>query len=144
MPSGRRASSTEGGRGVCGDVQVAVEVPGDGDGVDGGLDRCPDVDGEDPFFPGCPTLERTVTATYADAEVTGLVSTPGRAEACGGRARLTAAAWAPDGTAHPVATFESEADGTYRLASAGVPGTRYQVTAVRWGWTRAGRKRATR
>ena len=127
------------GRGICGGVKVTRDVPGDADGVDGGLDQCPDVDGSatNPV-PGCPTLTRTVTASYADAEVTGLVSSPDRPDACADEVTLEAASWAPDGTKQPLVRFSSEVNGTYRLGADGVPGTRYQITAVR----RAGPHRA--
>ncbi len=84
-----------------------------------------------PAFPGCPTLARTVTASYADAEVTGLVTTPERPDACAGAVTLEAVSWAPDGTEGTPVRFSSGLDGTYTLGAAAAPGTRYQITAVR-------------
>ena len=59
---------------------------------------------------GARRWTRTVTASYADAEVTGLVSSPDRPDACADEVTLEAASWAPDGTQQPPVRFSSEAE----------------------------------
>ena len=71
-------------RGVCARaVTGLVEVPGDadtdGDSVSDDVDACDGVPGpvDQPQFPGCPALARSVTASYAGGTITGQVSVLG-------------------------------------------------------------------
>ena len=69
------------GLGVCAEAESAtVRLPGDDDddGVSDDVDVCPGVDGPaGGEHPGCPTLARTVTASYAGGAITGQVSVLG-------------------------------------------------------------------
>ena len=84
LPSGRRASSTEGAGGSAVTFRLRSRFPATATAWTAGWIGVPTLTGKTPSS-RCPTLERTVTATLADAEVAGLVSTPGGPRRVGAR-----------------------------------------------------------
>ena len=89
----------------------------DGDGLSDGADACPTVAGAAPS--GCPTLARTVTASYDGNAITGRVSVlgPNPAAACL-PARVRAFTVANGVAVQVGATTDSTATGSYAIALA--------------------------
>ncbi len=121
------------GLGVCGRAESPIlQVPGgddDGDEILNEDDSCPSVQGppDDPDYPGCPTLGRTVSASYADGTITGEVSTPGT-NACAQPQTLSILR--QDGLGETVET-DTEADGTFSVQWVLPAGAEFVVTAPR-------------
>ena len=105
--------------GWCGDVrtEATAVVDTDGDEVRDADDACAHLEGDhddDPAFSGCPTLPRTVTASYDDGEITGLVTTE-NSDACGHEAAMEVVVSEADGTEQAPVAFRSGLEGVYAL-----------------------------
>ncbi len=105
----------------------------DGDGVADPADLCPDVAGpENGAYPGCPTLQRTVTATSAGPVITGQVSvTPGPNTAPGTCQPTTVGLFEVNNTDRAlIGTALTDATGAYAITVPGPQaGKRYQIVA---------------
>ena len=112
-----------------------VFVDSDGDEVRDGADACPDFAGspDDPAEVGCPRLERTMSAAYADATITGQVAVLGPHPAPAGSCLSTpvTAYTVVDGVPVQVGeTTGTTANGSYTIAVPGglAAGTTYFTT----------------
>ncbi len=120
--------------GWCGaaeSVPLAVPEPDrDADGVVDDVDACPAVSGAAPS--GCPTLARSVTASYVDGAITGQVRVAGPGPAAAGTClstRVTAYTIAGDGSQVAVGSASTSSEGRYTVTVGGglAAGTTYVV-----------------
>ena len=112
---------------------LVVETDLDDDGLDNDTDPCPGVTGPvgDTSYPGCPMLERALTAAYVNGAIIGQVSVPDVHQSPPGTClatNVTAFTVAPDGSRTQVGdVVQTAADGAYEVAIVGglPPGARY-------------------